>query len=263
MNGDTVQDVARRVLVASNGSPDWFGMATDLARRVLVEEVETTPAPEWARCDACGMAEVDPACTGADGRSVCDACRDVDEVTRCDRCGGPYDETNGDGYCGLCPSCADIDEGAPWYEVPECDPDGGPPMLDHLASLARTMLTDPDGLPNVPEDATLEERVLYAVCQMDAIIEALAPSTESRGTIARGMATLMDHVDGLRGLCLSLAEDAEEPDRSAYIRAAAMADVARASLDITLDVLPPVPVSVGVPSAFELDEGVRLMRRGY
>ena len=163
-------------------------------------------APGWAYCDACGMAEVDPA--------------------------------------GLCPECADITdaEGAPWYEVPETDPDGGPPMLDHLASLARTMLTDPDCLPNVPEGATLGQRVAYAVCQLDAIIEALAPSTESRSTLARGMACLMDRVDGLRGLCLSLAEDVEEPDRSAYIRAAAMADVARASLDI---------------SAFELDESSR------
>lgn len=25
----------------------------------------------------------------------------------CDECGETYDEASGDGYCGLCPSCAD------------------------------------------------------------------------------------------------------------------------------------------------------------
>jgi len=28
----------------------------------------------------------------------------------CDRCGDVYDEARGDGYCGLCPSCADATE---------------------------------------------------------------------------------------------------------------------------------------------------------
>jgi rubredoxin len=27
----------------------------------------------------------------------------------CERCGEVYDEASGDGYCGLCPSCADDD----------------------------------------------------------------------------------------------------------------------------------------------------------
>ena len=27
----------------------------------------------------------------------------------CERCGEVYDEAGGDGYCGLCPSCADKD----------------------------------------------------------------------------------------------------------------------------------------------------------
>lgn len=33
----------------------------------------------------------------------------VDEVA-CDRCGKVYDESQGDGYCGLCPACADDEE---------------------------------------------------------------------------------------------------------------------------------------------------------
>lgn len=28
----------------------------------------------------------------------------------CERCGDAYDEANGDGYCGLCPACADATE---------------------------------------------------------------------------------------------------------------------------------------------------------
>lgn len=34
---------------------------------------------------------------------------DMVEPHDCDRCGTTYDEANGDGYCGLCPSCADQD----------------------------------------------------------------------------------------------------------------------------------------------------------
>lgn len=32
------------------------------------------------------------------------------EPHACDRCGTVYDEAGGDGYCGLCPSCADATE---------------------------------------------------------------------------------------------------------------------------------------------------------
>lgn len=35
------------------------------------------------------------------------------EPHRCDRCGTTYDEASGDGYCGLCPSCADQTEPEP------------------------------------------------------------------------------------------------------------------------------------------------------
>jgi rubredoxin len=31
------------------------------------------------------------------------------EPHACDRCSVIYDEARGDGYCGLCPSCADDD----------------------------------------------------------------------------------------------------------------------------------------------------------
>lgn len=33
-----------------------------------------------------------------------------EEPHACDRCGTTYDEAQGDGYCGLCPSCADATE---------------------------------------------------------------------------------------------------------------------------------------------------------
>lgn len=29
------------------------------------------------------------------------------EPNACERCGQVYDEAKGDGYCGLCPPCAD------------------------------------------------------------------------------------------------------------------------------------------------------------
>jgi hypothetical protein len=32
-----------------------------------------------------------------------------DDMVECDRCGDTYDEAKGDGWCGLCPSCADDD----------------------------------------------------------------------------------------------------------------------------------------------------------
>lgn len=32
---------------------------------------------------------------------------DIDTKYACDRCGRVYDEARGDGYCGLCPECAD------------------------------------------------------------------------------------------------------------------------------------------------------------
>jgi hypothetical protein len=35
---------------------------------------------------------------------------EAEEPTRCSSCGDVYDEARGDGYCGLCPSCADATE---------------------------------------------------------------------------------------------------------------------------------------------------------
>lgn len=37
---------------------------------------------------------------------------EMDEPHACDRCGTVYDEASGDGYAGLCPSCADKTEPA-------------------------------------------------------------------------------------------------------------------------------------------------------
>jgi hypothetical protein len=34
-----------------------------------------------------------------------------DYLATCDECGEAYDESVGDGYCGLCPSCADKSDG--------------------------------------------------------------------------------------------------------------------------------------------------------
>ena len=46
---------------------------------------------------------------------------DMDEPHACDQCGTVYDEAGGDGYAGLCPSCADATE--PGDEAHECDSD--------------------------------------------------------------------------------------------------------------------------------------------
>jgi hypothetical protein len=43
----------------------------------------------------------------------CNAKYEAEEVENtfdCDHCGVRYDESKGDGYCGLCPSCADATE---------------------------------------------------------------------------------------------------------------------------------------------------------
>ena len=65
----------------------------------------------------------------------------------CDRCGETYDEAKGDGYCGLCPSCADAtepnicptcDAGDPTNVVTECscsdgDREPGDPLTDECS----------------------------------------------------------------------------------------------------------------------------------
>lgn len=37
----------------------------------------------------------------------------MQEPYDCERCGTTYDEACGEGYCGLCPDCADQDEERP------------------------------------------------------------------------------------------------------------------------------------------------------
>lgn len=57
-------------------------------------------------CEECGTHGVDTDYKGADGRSVCDDCRE----DMCDKCGASTDD--GEGYDGLCGNCADRAEAA-------------------------------------------------------------------------------------------------------------------------------------------------------
>ena len=43
-----------------------------------------------------------------------------DEPVTCSRCGAVYDEATGDGYCGLCPECADATEPCTWCGQAPC-----------------------------------------------------------------------------------------------------------------------------------------------
>jgi len=90
--------------------------------------------------------------------------------------------------------------------------------LDNLASLARTALTDPSGIPEDDEslveeianaeaydrvysDAAPDPYVMYAVGNLDAIINTLNPAEWDRASAARALRTLGKHtadvMDGL------------------------------------------------------------------
>lgn len=112
---------------------------------------------------------------------------------------------------------------------------GEPPLLDTLASFARTALTDKEGLP--PSVAVGLERaerratdpgddpyLLYAVDCLDDIIDLLNPGTETLETLAASVRILGRHLaeraDVLR------AVDADERDAHRYRFAANRIDEA-------------------------------------
>lgn len=131
-----------------------------------------------------------------------------------------------------------------------------PDPLDiaQTASLARTALTDPAGLPEGSGIATVggpagdpSAMVLdadarsYAVDRLDEIIEALDPSLEIRENFAAalrthggGLATLQDTMTGP-------ALDDPEPARSAYGLAVDKLTAALDLLDEAADALHPLP----------------------
>src|SRR5436305_523720 len=115
------------------------------------------------------------------------------------------------------------------------------PELDQLASLARTALTDPAGLPvEVPDDdesgGTAPE-IAYGVEQLDALTETLNPSawtplaaaTATR-CLARHLAVVMDELGGL-------AEEmgATPAEARRYRETASALDVALDALDVPED----------------------------
>lgn len=70
------------------------------------------------------------------------------------------------------------------------------PMLDTLASLARTAISDPYGLPDstLPDPDDRGAGVRYALERLDDIIEALNPSDESFESFARTFTILGRHL---------------------------------------------------------------------
>lgn len=94
---------------------------------------------------------------------------------------------------------------------------GGAPetMLDSLASLARTALDDPSGLPDELSDSA-DARAGYAIDKLDEIIEALNPSTQDRESFARTLTVLGRHVAERQDQIEALLPDVDEADREAY-----------------------------------------------
>ncbi|HEX3455281.1 MAG TPA: hypothetical protein VHS03_11685 [Gaiellaceae bacterium] len=107
-------------------------------------------------------------------------------------------------------------------------------MLDTWASEARTALTDPEalGFPHSARDA-----VDYAVARLDAIIEALNPSTETRATAARTLTILGRHLAERSDVYA--ATDAEGDDADAYRDASDAIDRALDLLDEAVDAVEP------------------------
>lgn len=117
--------------------------------------------------------------------------------------------------------------------------------IDWRASLARTALSDPEGLS--PEDwdtmapmmrgepAQVDRgQVTYALCQLDEIEEVLNPSEETRVTMARGLTMLGRHLAEFQGTMARLALDAIGSDAHAYTSAAYLTELAGDRIDEAL-----------------------------
>lgn len=139
-----------RTIYVVNWTPDAVGgfewrfdraeaeaVAADLRKSdptVQLHEVELPEDEEWTKYPDAITERLD-----AEGWSDGGDPRDVEadayvEPHDCDRCGETYDEAKGDGYCGLCPECADADERG-WLVV---DANGeelaGPPFTTREAA---------------------------------------------------------------------------------------------------------------------------------
>lgn len=120
-----------------------------------------------------------------------------------------------------------------------------PVALDHLASLARTALDDPNGLPEAPrpwtgpsDDPTAyygQGYSLYAIDRMDEIIDALNPALETRETFAASLTALGLHLADRADRMDSIALDDGEP----YAEAAGLVHAALDRLDEAIALLAP------------------------
>lgn len=117
------------------------------------------------------------------------------------------------------------------------------PLLDVLASLARTALDDPDGLPADEEQrladcATETDRrgavpvppalALYAIDRLDEIIETLSPSLHTQGNCARSATTLGQHLAALADENAAVADDPNAVEEDAVAHKAAAVSINRA-----------------------------------
>ena len=115
-----------------------------------------------------------------------------------------------------------------------------PPLLDVLASNARTALTDPDGLPEPVASilAAAERRAVdpddnpyadYAVTQLDELINALNPAEYDRASFAATLTMLGRHLAERADELVANATQAAETD------AAADAEALQAAADLVQD----------------------------
>lgn len=94
---------------------DECGEVEDHRKHHVGEPASSTRCPAGGDPAGCGfefVAELD-----SEGFADCPECGlffkpmpGMEQPYACDRCGTVYDEASGDGYCGLCPSCADATE---------------------------------------------------------------------------------------------------------------------------------------------------------
>lgn len=106
------------------------------------------------------------------------------------------------------------------------------PLLDVLASLARTALDDPEALEEADMRAAIEKQLpganplpenlhnVYAVCMLDEIIEALNPTYETRETFVATLTILGSHLAERADVMRDVDADVESGEKAAYERAA-------------------------------------------
>lgn len=123
-----------------------------------------------------------------------------------------------------------------------------PPLLDVLASCARTAIDDPAGVGLAPfelgageyakvDPVALRDARVFALNRLDDIIDALNPDVESRETFAATLTMLGRHLAERQDLMRTLLGDAEADDRTAYYFASQMVDRALIGLAKAIDAL--------------------------